>query len=303
MFCIVSKNRQSSACCQAIRRNLIANDGGQTFAAAPSSASLLLGGARVPLHTTLNHHKTPHSPPIIHIVQATSFPSRSYSSSQSNRSPEQQCTHSFFSLAMAQQDSVDAANIQPPLTKPSFLALPDIAHACVASFLPDGNKKAKDSRLRVAEASRVLLEPYGGSLTRLSLKHNDSSAARLAALLRRQKMLAEVVVSEQGAIPALCQAIVQGCCRGVEKLDLPCFNGVGRNDHTNLLAGALEVEETLPALTTLWCCQMPGVLPKLTKALMGGAIIEAYSYWLGRTRRQRHGFHLRHATGASSTMQ
>ena len=27
MFCIVSKNRQSSACCQAIRRNLIANDG------------------------------------------------------------------------------------------------------------------------------------------------------------------------------------------------------------------------------------------------------------------------------------
>lgn len=84
-------------------------------------------------------------------------------------------------------------------------------------------------------------------------------------------MLAEVVVSEQGAIPALCQAIVQGCCRGVEKLDLPCFNGVGRNDHPNLLGGALEVEETLPALTTLWCCQMRGVLPKLTKALMGGA--------------------------------
>jgi hypothetical protein len=55
---------------------------------------------------------------------------------------------------MAQQDGVDAADIQPPLTRPSFLALPDVVHACIASFLHDGNK-SDESRLRVAEASRV----------------------------------------------------------------------------------------------------------------------------------------------------
>ena len=48
---------------------------------------------------------------------------------------------------------------------------------------------------------------------------NVHSTARLAALLRRHKKLAEVTVYKQEAIPAFCQAIVQGCCRGIERID------------------------------------------------------------------------------------
>lgn len=65
----------------------------------------------------------------------------------------------FFSLPMAQQDGVEAANAEPPLIRPSFLALSDIVHACIASFLPDGNKR-NESRLRVAEASRCSNLPH-----------------------------------------------------------------------------------------------------------------------------------------------
>ena len=113
---------------------------------------------------------------------------------------------------------IEEAPIQPPPT--SFLSLPDIAHGCIASFLPDGNK-GNESRLRTAEATRALFESYGGTLNNISLQYReDSSAARFAALLRRNNELAYVILYQQEAIPAFCLAIVQGCCRGVERIDL-----------------------------------------------------------------------------------
>jgi hypothetical protein len=67
----------------------------------------------------------------------------------------------------------------------SFSSLPDIAHASIASFLPDGDER-QASRLRLSEVSRTLFESYGGSLTKIRLSYvEDSSNARLVALLRR----------------------------------------------------------------------------------------------------------------------
>jgi hypothetical protein len=122
-------------------------------------------------------------------------------------------------MAQRPGEEDDDVRIQPP-PRLSFLSLPDIAHASIASFLPDGNE-TEDSRLSVSEVSRALFESYGGSLNEMRV-HNVAgrSAARLAAMLRRNKELAEVTVQEQEAIPALCLAIVQGCCRGIERIYL-----------------------------------------------------------------------------------
>lgn len=73
----------------------------------------------------------------------------------------------------------------------SFSSLPDIAHASIASFLQDGDAQ-QASRLRLSEVSRALFESYGGSLTKICFSYvEDSSTARLVALLRRQALLAE----------------------------------------------------------------------------------------------------------------
>lgn len=45
----------------------------------------------------------------------------------------------------------------------------------------------------------------------------EISAARLAALLRRHKKLADVIIKDQQSISALSLAIAQGCCLGIEK--------------------------------------------------------------------------------------
>ena len=85
-------------------------------------------------------------------------------------------------MSQRRRENEDAAQIQPS-PRPSLLSLSDIAHSCISSFLPDGNK-GNDSRLRVAAASRALLEAYGGSLIKVRLRFiKGSSAARLAALL------------------------------------------------------------------------------------------------------------------------
>ena len=143
---------------------------------------------------------------------------------------------------------------------------------CIASFLPDGNK-GNDSRLRTAQASRALFESYGGILTCISIKFwKDSSAARLAALLRRNKDLAQVT-ARQDAIPALCLAIVQGCCRGATKR-INLFEGanVMTQAHLNLLAGAPEVDGALAKLRTLQVYgTLPGGIPVMARVLAGGA--------------------------------
>jgi hypothetical protein len=67
----------------------------------------------------------------------------------------------------------------------------------------------------------------------------DSSAAAVAALLRRQKKVSEVILCEQKAIPVLCRAIVQDCCQQVQKIGL--YLGQRMTDEqSDLLAGALE---------------------------------------------------------------
>jgi len=150
--------------------------------------------------------------------------------------------------------NIEEAPIQPAPAPTSFLSLPDVAHGIIASFLPD-----TDSRLRTAEASRALFESYGGILTCISIKFwKESSAARLAALVRRNKELAQVT-ARQDAIPALCLAIVQGCCRGVERINLFEGANVMTQAHLNLLAGALDVDGVLAKLRTL---QVYGTLPE-----------------------------------------
>ena len=169
---------------------------------------------------------------------------------------------------MAQDDD---GHVQPhPAISPFFLSLPDIAHASIASFLPDGNK-GNDSRLRVSEVSRAMLESYGGTVTRMNLRHvEDSSAAALIALLRRQKRVAEVTVeNERKIIPAFCQAIVQDCCRRVEAVHLRIWYPALTQEESDLLAQALEKDGALRALK-IHCSLAHGGYSKFARALARG---------------------------------
>lgn len=165
------------------------------------------------------------------------------------------------------QEQVDDARIQPG---PSFLCLPDIAHTSIASFLPDGNWGSK-SRLRVSEVSRALMEPYRRSLTQMHI--SIRIAAPVVALLRRQEKLASINLHCQETIPALCLAIVDGCCRGIEILELRTnWETIVTAERSNLLAGALEKDGALSALSilNLHCTFAPGEFLKVARALKGG---------------------------------
>lgn len=170
-------------------------------------------------------------------------------------------------LKRSQVGDGDSRN-QPPPAPPSFLSLPDLAHTSIASFLPDGNK-GNDSCLRVAEVSRALLESYGGSLNEMRVHYvAGSSAARLAVLLRRNRKLSEVIVQQQEAIPALCLAVVQGCCRRIERLYLFEGGDVMTQAILDLLAGALEVDGPLAGLELLQVsCTLPGGLAMFARVL------------------------------------
>jgi len=154
--------------------------------------------------------------------------------------------------------------------------LPDIAHASIASSLPDGNK-ASDSRLRVSEVSRATLESYGDTVIRMNLRFvEDSGAAALVALLRRQEKLERVVVDEQEAIPSLCLAIVQDCCRRLQEIKLGSWradvNAVLTRHQSDLLAAAFEKDAALSALRILHVnyTLAPDGVSKLTRALRRG---------------------------------
>jgi hypothetical protein len=162
-----------------------------------------------------------------------------------------------------------------PLPTPSFLSVPDLAHAIIASFLPDGNWGTEHSHQRVSEVLRDLLEFYGGTLIWLRVHEaHGRSADRLAAFLQRQKKLAKVIVDgPEETIPALCQAIMQGCCRGLERLDISAyFESSMTQEGVDLLARALESDGALPKLQALMvhCGKTPVALSKVTKALASG---------------------------------
>lgn len=88
--------------------------------------------------------------------------------------------------------------------------------------------------------------------------HEESSDVRLVSLLRRHNKLVRLEVKDQDAYPAVCQAIVERCCQGLERLGL--FNKLTdvykahtavTQERLNLLAGALQVDGALAALKTL----------------------------------------------------
>ena len=112
--------------------------------------------------------------------------------------------HHTILIVMAMLTRGQARRAQPP---PPFILLPDLAHATIASFLPDGNNKGvcadpldplgdikTDNRLRVSEVCRALHDSYGGSVTSASLYYADGRSSSLVALLRRQKKLRTLVV-------------------------------------------------------------------------------------------------------------
>lgn len=152
-----------------------------------------------------------------------------------------------------------------------FLSLPDIAHANIATFLPDGNKTHNDTRLRVSEASRALLEYYGGSLTRVAIRCvGGSNIARLGALLQRQQKRYALVVKEP-AIPMLCQVIAQGCCHRVGRIYLDCDLTEGG---LHILLGALKVDGAMPMLESLTASSplTPEKVVEVTQSLTRGVV-------------------------------
>ena len=69
----------------------------------------------------------------------------------------------------ARNDENGRVHLPPP---PSFLSLPDIAHASISSFLHYGNKgKACAS----PEACRDLRDAYGGSLNQITLCYVEAA--------------------------------------------------------------------------------------------------------------------------------
>jgi hypothetical protein len=87
--------------------------------------------------------------------------------------------------------------------------------------------------------------------------------------MRRNQKLVDVT-AEGRAIPALCQLIIQGCCRGIESITLAA-RSLTRMCPIDL-APAFSVEGALPALKCL-CITFdltPGALTQLAKALAKG---------------------------------
>ena len=79
-------------------------------------------------------------------------------------------------------------------------------------------------------------------MTRMRLRYvENSGAAVLAALLQRQKGIVTLDVYK-GAIPALCQAIVQNYCQRVGGIVLARRIHVLTQEESDLLAGAFEME-------------------------------------------------------------
>jgi len=103
---------------------------------------------------------------------------------------------------MAEPGRHDDAEV-PSSPPPSFTSLPDVAHAVIASFLPDGYRGTCD-RLRVARVSRSLLEFYGASITHLNLRGvKDGTESRLTALIRRQNELKAISAFVQKSFPGI----------------------------------------------------------------------------------------------------
>jgi len=170
-------------------------------------------------------------------------------------------------------DGGDESRTQPT-PAPSFQNLPEVVHHSIASILDD--QALGGERLCVSEVSRALLEPYGGSLTRLDI-HNveDSTTARLVALLRRHVRLATVVVREQEALPAVYHALARGCCRKVTHFAVRGWNHNATAESVGLLTAALEMERAMPVLETLLIKNSiftNGMVYELARWLAGDAV-------------------------------
>jgi len=192
----------------------------------------------------------PYLPPSLPLPQSH----RPHPINDSNTPASQLLPAKITMAPRGRKPTIKEVPVKPPPAPTLFLSLPDIAHACIASFLPDGDEGGDCGRLRVSEVSRPLVEFYGGTLTIIYIFHREgSSAARLAALLRRQGQgkHVEVTLCGQESIPAFCQAIVQGCCPGIEKL--VCCRGQPSMTQANwgLLAGALKLDGALAGLKNL----------------------------------------------------
>lgn len=105
--------------------------------------------------------------------------------------------------------------------------------------------------MRVSEVSHALFDSCGGSLTYASLDLADGSTVRLAALLRRQKKLKIKFADGPNILVELSQAIAQGCCQGVESMQLQVMSGSFDLESTEFLIRALQVDGALPAVNTL----------------------------------------------------
>lgn len=128
------------------------------------------------------------------------------------------------------------------------------------------------SRLHVSEVSRALFESYGGSLTRVDVRYVEGSTAdRLCALLQRHKKNVEVYVYKEESMQAFCLAIAQGCCQGVECVELLYWEET-RPESVSALIGALEIDGALPMLRRLSVnlYRPPGAILQLARALARG---------------------------------
>jgi len=122
-------------------------------------------------------------------------------------------------------------------------------HASIASFLPDGDER-QASRLRLSEVSRTLFESYGGSLTKIWLSYvDDSSNARLVALLRRQPLLAEVTLNYEmtpDGLSNLARALMGGTAPQLQDLGMGGIGSFNKGYDMVIIADMLEARASIP---------------------------------------------------------
>ena len=90
----------------------------------------------------------------------------------------------------------------------------------------------------------------------------------------RRRFIKYVMVRSLESLPALCQAITHGLCRGFECLSLRARRSAFAKERLSLLTGAFEMDGALPALRRLVIFgeHTRGMLPVLTKTLAAGTV-------------------------------
>ena len=135
----------------------------------------------------------------------------------------------------------------------SFQALPDLAHALIASYITQ-SAESSNALLHISQVSHYLMTMYGALLTSLKIgrKQGVFSFAALVSLLQRCTHIRSLTVNGGERFAGLTQALNQGVGKQWRNLVLKCSHDgdLSLTDHMDGLAAAIK-QGALSALEQL----------------------------------------------------